>query len=63
MEPTLKELPKYEQEFKVRDETSIVLNAKWEWTPTIPTGNVNGVTGWALSDGQVIRLHVCAHLP
>ena len=61
MEPTLEELAKYEQEFKVRDETSIVLNAKWEWAPTIPTGNVNGVTGWALSDGQVIRLHVCAH--
>ena len=61
MEPTLEDLPKYEQEFKVRDETSIVLNAKWEWVPTIPTGNVNGVTGWALSDGQVIRLRVWAH--
>ena len=63
MEPTLEELAKYEQEFKVRDETSIVFNAKWQWAPTIPTRNKAGVTGWALSDGQVIRFHVCANVP
>ena len=63
MEPTLEGLPRYEEEFKVRDDTDFVINAKWQWAPTIPTRNNNGVSGWALSDGQVIRLHVCANVP
>ena len=63
MEPTLEWLAKYEQEFKVRDDTNIVFHAKWQWSPSIPTRNKAGVRGWALSDGQVIRLHVCANVP
>ena len=63
MEPTLEGLPRYEEEFQVRDDTDSVFEAKWQWAPTIPTRNNNGVSGWALSDGQVIRLHVCANVP
>ena len=63
MEPTLEGLDKYEQEFQVRDETNVTFNAKWQWSPSQPNGNKAGVSGWALSDGKVIRLHVCANSP
>ena len=63
MEPTLEGLAKYEQEFQVRDETNVTFNAKWQWSPSQPWPNKHGVTGWALSDGKVIRLHVCANSP
>ena len=36
MEPTLKGLAKYEQEFEVRDEINMVFNAKLQWAPSIP---------------------------
>ena len=63
MEPTLAGLPGYEEEFQVRDDTDRVFKTKWQWAPSMPTRNQNGVSGWALSVGRVIRLHVCAHVP
>ena len=63
MEPTLEGLAKYEQEFQVRDETNVTFNAKWQWSPSQPFRNNAGISGWALSDGKVIRLHVCANSP
>ena len=62
MELTLEGLANFEEEFQVRDDTDSVFKANWQWSPTMPTGNRNGVTGWALSDGQVIRLHVWANV-
>ena len=53
MEPTLEGLPRYEEEFQVRDDTDCVVKSKWQWAPTIPTRNNNGVSGWALNERPV----------
>ena len=63
MGPTLKHLPTYEAEFLVPGQTNLVFNAEWQWSPHIPSGNSAGVSGWALCNGQVVRLHVCANTP
>ena len=47
----------------MRDDTNDTFIAKWQWQPTVPTLRDAGVSGWALCDGKVKRLHVCAKSP
>ena len=61
--PTLQGLANYAGEFTVRDDTNDTFIAKWQWQPSVPTQRDAGVIGWALFDGKVKRLHVCAKNP
>ena len=47
----------------MRDDTNNIFTAKWQWQPTKPTRNAQGVTGWALCGDKVKRLHVSAKKP
>ena len=50
-------------EFKGRDDDNAIISASWEWVPSKPKNNENGVTGWALVNGISTRLHVCGKNP
>ncbi len=63
MAPKIEELIKHAGEFQVRDDADALWDVKWQGEPHIPNRNKNGVGGWALRDGALIRLHVCANNP
>ena len=63
MAMSLKDLAKFAGEFKARSDANDVWNLQWQWAPTLPTYNKNGITGWALRDGECIRLHICQNTP
>ena len=60
---TMRALGRIRGEFQVQDETNSICTARWQFTPSIPVYRHSGVSGWALLDGVVKRLHVCAYDP
>ena len=50
-------------EFTVRDEEANLYVCQWEFSPQIPVKRKSGVTGWAIVNGELARLHVCSHNP
>ena len=62
--PTYKGLERYGGEFTlISSGGATESTVSWLWAPSIPTKNQNGITGWATSAGERIRVHVCAHRP
>ena len=59
----LKALGRNKEEVQVRDETSTIRTVRWQFTPSIPVHRDSGVSGWALLDGIVKRVHLCASDP
>ena len=61
--PTLHSIDRFADSFRLVGSDGAVFTVKWLWTPSRPTRNDNGVTGWADHNGNLIRVHVCAHNP
>ena len=51
------------KEFHVRDDDGIVHTVQWIFAPVPPLRRKAGVSGYALVDGEEMRLHVCFHKP
>ena len=51
------------EEFAIIDDDGNETTAHWMFEPTRPNPRYAGITGWALVNGEVVRLHVCAHSP
>ena len=47
----------------VRDEEAKLYVCQWEFSPQVPVQRKSGVSGWAIVNGELARLHVCSHNP
>ena len=54
---------KLQKEFHVQDDDGIVHTAQWIFAEAPPLLRKSGFSGWALVDGEEMRLHVCFHKP
>ena len=50
-------------EFTVRDEEANFYVCQWKFEPNVPVQRKSGVSGWAIVNGELARLHVCSHNP
>jgi hypothetical protein len=63
--PTIAILTACKNEFTLYGQDGTTFIAKWrhDTYPNYPVKNVNGITGWADVNGELIRVHVCAYSP
>ena len=62
-QPTWTNLSQYTGEFTLVDAEGISFTAIWQRYPTRPTKNKGGVSGWAVHNDKLIRVHACSHTP
>ena len=56
-------LERYTGDFQLEGEDGVSFTVRWQFEPTKPSKNKNGITGWAQVDGKLTRVHVCFHSP
>ena len=56
-------LERQKPDFQLVGKDGVPFTVRWQWSPTIPTKRRSGITGWAIVDGNLGRVHVCAHNP